>query len=58
MIHTAFELPFAVQDLVFDPVRPRLYASDASGHRIVWVNLDTGRIERQYDLFHPRTGWR
>lgn len=56
VVHTPFELPFAAQDLVFDPVRPRLYASDATSNRVVSVNLDTGRIERQYDLFHSPDG--
>jgi sugar lactone lactonase YvrE len=54
--HLAFELPFEAQDIVFDPVRPRLYASDILGNRVVSVNLDTGRVDRQYDLFHPADG--
>lgn len=50
----AFVLPFVPVDVVFDPHRPRLYAADESGRRIVAVNLETGQPEREYRLdFRP-----
>jgi sugar lactone lactonase YvrE len=52
LVHTPFELPFPAAHLVFDPVRPRLYATDSQSNRLVAVNLDTGRIERDYAFFH------
>lgn len=47
-----FVLPFVPNALVFDPVRPRLFAADSVGKRLVGMNLDTGLVEREYALDH------
>lgn len=51
--HPAWDLPFAATAVVFDPVRPLLYATDAAGRRLVRVNLETGLAERQYAFAYP-----
>jgi PKD repeat protein len=43
-----FRLPFALTDAVFDPVRPYLYVSRKYDHKVDFVNLQTGLIEREY----------
>jgi len=46
----AFELPFAVTDAVFDPIRPYLYVSDKAGRRVHFINLATGFIDRIFSF--------
>jgi DNA-binding beta-propeller fold protein YncE/PKD repeat protein len=46
--HTPFVLPFPVTDVVFDPVRPYLYASQRANHKLYVLNLTTGLVEREF----------
>ena len=46
--HPAFALPFVPTDVVFDPVRPYLYASLKSAKMVYFMNLQTGFIERAF----------
>ena len=48
--HTPFELPFAVTDVAFDPLRPLLYASSKSSKAVYVVRLETGLIERVFSF--------
>ncbi|NIM52343.1 MAG: hypothetical protein GTO22_24380, partial [Gemmatimonadales bacterium] len=43
-----FELPFGATDVAFDPIRPYLYASDKTGRKVYFVNLETGFIEKLF----------
>ena len=48
-ILATFELPFRATDVVFDPIRPYMYASDKEGRRVYFINLESGLIEKQFD---------
>lgn len=50
--NTPWVLPFPPRSLVFDPVRPRLFAADAVGKRLVRMDLGTGLIDRVYRFEH------
>ena len=48
--HAPFTLPFVPTDVLFDPVRPYLYASDKAAKKVYFVNLSTGMTERVYEF--------
>jgi hypothetical protein len=53
--HVPFNLPFVPAGLVAHPLAPMLFASDAISNRIVEVNLDSGKIVREFAVaFQPR----
>ena len=54
--HTPFELPVDVDDVLFDPVQPYLYATSKAQRKVFTVNLETGLIERTYSFgFMPES---
>src|SRR2546430_2408288 len=44
----SFTLDFAPRSIAFDPVRPYMYAVDQDAAEIVFVNLQTGQIDRRF----------
>lgn len=46
-------LPFPVTDAVFDPIRPYVYVSDKENNKVHFVNLETGSIEKEFDVSLP-----
>ena len=48
--HDPFELPFDVDDVLFDPESPYAYASSKSDSTLYIVNLESGMIERLYSF--------
>ena len=48
--HAPFVLPFAPYDVAIDPLRPYLYASDRDGKKVVFLNVVTGLVEREFPL--------
>lgn len=48
----AFALDFVPAAAAFDRLAPRMFAADAANRRIVWVDLNTGLITRQFAMEH------
>ena len=45
-----YELPFNAVDVAFDSGRSVLWIAEEAGRRVLAMNLDTGLVERQYEL--------
>ncbi len=48
--HVPYELPFNPVDVAFDSGRSVLWIAEEAGRRVLAMNLDTGLVERQYEL--------
>jgi hypothetical protein len=49
-LHTPWRIPLSSTRLVFDPVRPILYAANQFNQSLVQMDLTTGQITRQWKL--------
>lgn len=45
-------LPFRIADAAFHPTRPYAYVSDGPAHRVLFVDLVTGLIDREFRFRH------
>jgi PKD repeat protein len=48
--HELWKIPFRATELVFDPIRPVLYAANLTNQTLVQMDLATGRITRHWQM--------